>query len=230
MMMPMKIAPALLSVALLLSGCAPAATPTTLKQTCEAVQAAMKDAGGSADQAAMARLLVKVQAIHGAGDATSREALAPVIAAGQKAIGGGEDEVAELFKAYVPFMAQCVTAGAVLGSASPSPSPSPSATAEATPADGECRMVAAGVVDSILADTGRTAVESASARSGKGPWLIALKLRSGDVGVWLADSTTDPSSVQSVNVLAGQISDWSMASPGDYDPARVAIATACVGG
>ncbi len=221
-----KITPALLSIALLLGGCTPPPPPATLRQTCEAVQAALKDSGEGADATRVAALLVRVQAIHDAGDATSREALAPVLAAGRNAAGGDEEAVAEMLAAYLPFMVQCATAGALVPTASPSTSPTP----VATPEEGECKLVAGSVVDLILDGTDRTAVASASLRGGKGPWLIALKLRSGEVGVWLADSFSDPTSVQSVNVLAGQLGGWDQASSTDYDPARVPLAAACVGG
>ena len=111
----MKRALTLAVAALLLAGCTTApAEPASLKVTCESVNALWRDVGqGSSDVSKLVDLLPKLRAISDAGDATSREALAPVLTAVAKVgDGSNEEAVGELFKAYLPFMTQCATAGA----------------------------------------------------------------------------------------------------------------------
>jgi hypothetical protein len=84
------------------------------------------------------------------------------------------------------------------------------------------------VVDAILTDSDRTASESAAVNSGKGQYLVALKLRNGDVGVWLVDSIIDASSVLSVDSTASSVSGWGMASSSEYTLEAVGKARACL--
>lgn len=225
-----RLAP-ILALALLLSGCSSAASaPVSLKTTCESVTKLWQDTGKGSNVAQLGDLLSKLKAISDAGDATSREALAPVLDALAK-VGDGKDQkaVGDLFAAYLPFAAKCATVGTPFGSPSASPSAStssiPSATTEAAP----CGLVSEPVVAAILGDSGRTAMKSASLRGGGTLRLVALKLRSGEVGVWAVDSITDAATVLSADVKAKDISGWGMASTDETGPSSsIEAARACV--
>jgi len=228
----MKLAPAAIVLALLLSGCSSAAAaPASLKVTCESVNALWAGINqGSSDVSKLGDLLPKLRAISDAGDATSREALAPVLAAVEKVGDGSNKEaVGAMVAAYVPFLTQCGMSGASLAtpsaSTSASTSSAPSATTDAAP----CGLVSDSVVKAILGDSGRTAMKSASLRGGGSLRLVALKLRSGEVGVWAVDSITDAATVLSADVKAKDISGWGMASTDETGPSSsIEAARACV--
>lgn len=214
----MKLTPVAIAIALLLSGCSSVvAAPASLKVTCESVVALWQGVGqGSSDVSKLADLLPKLRAISDAGDATSREALAPVLLAAEKVGDGSNKEaVGAMIAAYVPFITKCGMVGASFGTPSANPSSAassansaPSATTEAAP----CGLVSDSVVKDILSDSGRTAIKSASLRGGGSLRLVAVKLRSGEVGVWAVDSITDATTVLSADVKAKEISGWGMAS------------------
>jgi hypothetical protein len=64
--------------------------------------------------------------------------------------------------------------------------------------------------------------------SGKGQYVVALKLRNGDVGVWLVDSIIDASLVLSIDSTASSVSGWGMAGSGEYTAEAVGKAKSCL--
>lgn len=207
---------------LLLTGCTPSPVPTSLKTTCDSLSEVLRD-GGQAKTAAP-EMMAKLHAIAAAGDQSSKDALQPFVDAMDKVAGGDRDATAEAMQAGIRLATACTAVGSTWG-AMPSSSPS----ASATPEPGECGLASEGVVAAILDESGRTASASASVRGGKGMWLVALKLRSGEVTVWVVDSVTDPTTILSVDVAAKEVSGWGLAGVDDFDPARVPVARACVG-
>jgi hypothetical protein len=228
----MKLAPALAGL-LLMAGLTSCSTQADLRTSCDQLHQAITadlDTGTAAPDAdALARLLPKVKAIVDAGDGETKGAFAPLLASLEKVGAGDTSGGFGFLTSLSGLMGTCASAGsaawvAVAASATPSASPSPSVTVD--PA--ECRLIADGVADAILADSGRTAVGSGAVTSGTGSYLVALKLRSGEVGVWLLDSITDPASVLSVDSTASSVSGWGPAGSGDFTPEALAKAKACV--
>lgn len=213
--------------AILIAGCTAPTPTTTLKASCDALSPVMADFGQVApDQQRYTDYLPKVQAISDAGDADTRTALAPLLTAFTDGSKGNATALAELAVASATLVGKCQAAGSTAyGSTSPTPSTSPSTTVD--PA--ECSPVSDQVVDAILTDSDRTATTAAAVRSGAGAWLVALKLRNGDIGVWAVDSIIDPTSILSADLTAHDVSGWGPADTSSYTDDALARAKACVG-
>lgn len=128
-----------LAALLALTSCSsPAPTSVGLKDSCDALGVVLQDFGQVAPTAQRyADYLPKVKAIQDRGDATTKEALQPLVAAMDK---GAQGDTSVTFGAHlaatVGLMAQCAAAGSTaLSPASSAPSPSPSATATPLPVD-----------------------------------------------------------------------------------------------
>lgn len=126
-----------LAALLALTSCSsPAPTSVGLKDSCDALGVVLQDFGQVAPTAQRyADYLPKVKAIQDRGDATTKEALQPLVAAMDK---GAQGDTSVTFGAHlaatVGLMAQCATVGST-GLAPASSTPSPSATAAPLPAE-----------------------------------------------------------------------------------------------
>lgn len=132
------LATLVIAAGLALGGCsAPAqAQPVSLKDSCVALNAVLTEFGQRApDAAGYAAVLPKVQAIHDAGDQSTKDSMQPlveVMARGAK----GENVLTDQVSVTVNLAMACGAAGAPLGGGgTPTASPSPSPTAESLPVD-----------------------------------------------------------------------------------------------
>lgn len=111
--------PALALAALLLVGCssAPAAAtvaPASLKEWCTALRSVLAEFGQSVpDGARYSTYAPKVKALADAGDQSTKDAFAPVVAAMEKG-ARGEAAVRDQASATIKVAASCVTAGVPL--------------------------------------------------------------------------------------------------------------------
>lgn len=118
------------SAVLALSGCSTASGSASLKESCAALNAVLQEFGQVAPTAQRyAAYAPKVKAISEAGDAATKDALQPLVAALEKGAQGGDSmgAMGAQLTATLTLMPQCANAGAPLTAASSAPSPSPSA-------------------------------------------------------------------------------------------------------
>lgn len=142
----MKRSLTLAAVALLILGCTPAPAQASLKQSCDSLQAVTAEFGKQApDAKRYGDYLPRVRAISDAGDPTTKEAFAPLLAAFEKGAASGEASLGDLTTAMMGLLLKCAAAGSTFGSsasptASPTATPSPSASAETATVNGSLRV------------------------------------------------------------------------------------------
>lgn len=125
-----------LAALLALAGCSSTPAPLSLKESCDALGAVLTEFGQVEPTAQRyGDYAGKVRAIQERGDATTRDALQPLVAALDKgAQGDVTGAIGAQMAATMPLMVQCATAGSSgLTPASSPPSASPTPTSSATP-------------------------------------------------------------------------------------------------
>ena len=125
-----------LAALLALAGCSTTPAPLSLKESCDALGAVLTEFGQVEPTAQRyGDYAAKVRAIQERGDATTRDALQPLVAALDKgAQGDVTGAIGAQMAATMPLMVQCATAGSSgLTPASSPPSASPTPTSSATP-------------------------------------------------------------------------------------------------
>lgn len=130
---------ALLLAAVLLAGCSAPIPPVSLKASCDALGVALAEFGQAAPTTQRySEISIQVKAIRDRGDATTKEALQPLVEALEKGTQGATMEaLGAQVAATLPLALKCAAVGSSLTPASASPSASASSapvpSAETTP-------------------------------------------------------------------------------------------------